>query len=117
MKNFGYINNNTYLWACILVCYIGCAKTAFSPAIFRQSSVHCLRDYIINEDAGGTWTQVGNTPQNIGGFLVGDNPCIEWGSLACGQYTLKYKVGAACCQDSVIISPIKCCLVGSSTCN
>ena len=86
-------------------------------AVFKKLSTHCLRDWITGEDAGGYWVQQGVTPQDISGLLVGESPCINWDSLACGKYTLMYIVGDQCCRDTATISPIKCCLTGISNCN
>lgn len=105
---------------------VGCASERQLPianagqdecATFRRMATHCLRDWLTGEDAGGTWSQIGATPQNISSLLVGDNPCIEWSDKACGQYNLMYVVGDACCRDTAYVNPLKCCLTGSSNCN
>lgn len=86
--------------------------------MFRTKAVHCLRDFLTGEDAGGEWQQIGTTPQNLTSLLVGDNPCIEWDPLACGQYNLMYIVGDDCCKDTAYVNPFKCCLtLPPITCN
>lgn len=87
------------------------------PIDFKRSATHCLRDWLIGEDAGGFWEQVGTSPQDVSAELVGDNPCIEWSGKACGQYELMYIVGDICCRDTAYVRPLKCCLTGSSQCN
>ena len=86
-------------------------------AVFKKMATHCLRDWLTGEDSGGTWQQIGTTPQNISSLLVCENPCIEWDPLACGQYNLMYIVGDACCRDTAYVNPLKCCLTGISNCN
>jgi hypothetical protein len=104
--------------------YTGNAGTAIVNLIcfdinskYKAKAVYCLRDFLIGEDAGGEWQQLGIMPQNISSLLVGDNPCIEWSDKTCGQYDLMYIVGDGCCKDTAYVSPIKCCLVGQSNCN
>ncbi len=86
-------------------------------AKFKRMATYCLGDWLTGEDAGGTWEQIGTTPEDISPLLVGDNPCIEWNPLACGQYNLMYIVGDACCRDTAYVNPLKCCLTGISNCN
>jgi hypothetical protein len=83
----------------------------------RRQNVYCLRDFLIGEDAGGNWYQIGILPQDISPLLIGDNPCIEWSDKACGPYHLMYVVGDACCRDTAYVTPLKCCLTGTSNCN
>jgi hypothetical protein len=84
---------------------------------FSKRSVHCLRNFLIDEDGGGTWQQIDTTPQNIRSLLIGDNPCFEWDDKACGLYQLIYIVGDPCCYDTAFVNPLKCCLTGQSICN
>lgn len=83
----------------------------------ERKTVHCLRDFITGEDPGGTWEQVGVSPQNLTSLLIGDNPCFEWNDKACGLYELRYIVGSPCCRDTATINPLKCCANGYSSCN
>ena len=84
---------------------------------YKTSAIHCLRDFLTGEDAGGTWQQIGTTPQDLSALLVGDNPCFEWNDKACGQYEFRYIVGDDCCRDTSVVRPLKCCMTGISTCN
>ena len=84
---------------------------------YKRLAVYCLRDFLTGEDAGGQWQQIGTTPQDLSGLLIGDNPCFEWSDKACGQYEFRYIVGDACCRDTAIVRPLKCCLTGLSNCN
>jgi hypothetical protein len=90
---------------------------AGQSAEFKTSAIHCLRDFLTGEDAGGTWQQIGTTPQDLSALLVGDNPCFEWNDKACGQYEFRYIVGDDCCRDTSVVRPLKCCMTGFSTCN
>lgn len=109
-----------------IIFLIGCASDRQLPianagqnecATFRRMATYCLRDWLTGEDAGGNWQQIGTAPQDISNLLVGDNPCIEWSDKACGQYSLMYIVGDACCRDTAYVNPLKCCLTGISICN
>ncbi len=85
---------------------------------FHSMNIYCLRDFLIGADAGGTWEVITQPAgEDISGQLVGDNPCIAWDTLACGQYELNYIVGDSCCRDTALVRPLKCCLDGSSSCN
>lgn len=87
-------------------------------AIFKKMATYCLRDWLVGEDAGGTWYQIGTTPEDISGELIGDNPCIDWTNKACGPYPLMYVVGDACCRDTAYVNPLKCCpMTGNIICN
>lgn len=96
------------------VCDNGFTSNVANPTFYPTTSTTCILTAI---DAGGYWVQQGVTPQDISGLLVGESPCINWDSLACGKYTLMYIVGDQCCRDTATISPIKCCLTGISNCN
>lgn len=94
------------------------AQINCNPKSFKKSAVYCLRDWLTGEDAGGQWQQIGTAPQDITPLLVGDNPCIEWNPLPCGQYQLMYIVGDACCRDTAYVNPLKCGDCGGGTiCN
>lgn len=82
------------------------------------NAVYCLRDFLIGEDAGGYW-QVVNQPigEDLAPLLIGENPCIEWSDKECGLYSLRYIVGNPCCRDTAVVNPLKCCLIGISTCS
>jgi hypothetical protein len=81
-------------------------------------AIHCLRNFLVGEDGGGMWQQIGTTPQNLSALLIGENPCFEWSDKACGQYEFRYIVGDACCRDTSIVRPLKCCPMGAgSSCN
>lgn len=86
-------------------------------ATFRKMATYCLRDWLTGEDSGGTWEQIGTTPEDISNELIGENPCVSWDNKACGQYHLMYIVGDQCCRDTAFVNPLKCCLVGGSSCN
>lgn len=86
-------------------------------AQFKKMATYCLRDWLLGEDDGGTWEQIGTSPQDLSFLLDGENPCIEWDPLACGQYNLMYIVGDECCRDTAYVNPLKCCLIGISNCN
>ncbi len=107
---------------CLLLLLSSCAAdkrfgNAGQSAEFKTSAIHCLRDFLTGEDAGGTWQQIGTTPQDLSALLVGDNPCFEWNDKACGQYEFRYIVGDDCCRDTSVVRPLKCCMTGISTCN
>lgn len=82
------------------------------------NAVYCLRDFLIGEDAGGYW-QVITQPvgEDLAPLLTGENPCIEWSDKECGLYSLRYIVGNPCCRDTAVVNPLKCCLIGISTCS
>ena len=90
--------------------------------LYQRSAVHCLRDFITGEDAGGSWKIVSKPLGSIllQGDLSGtDNPCIDFANYGCGQYRLQYKVQAQCCADSTLVTINKrCCNVTASlSCN
>lgn len=78
--------------------------------------VRCLRSMVVGGQNGGFWKQWGG-PQDMTALLVGDNPCWEWSTVACGQYTFRYYVQTPCCIDSTTIRPRKCCSSVVITCN
>ncbi len=85
---------------------------------FKVKTQYCLRDFLTGEDSNGTW-QVRIEPDgsDLTPLLIGDNPCINFATLPCGQYELMYIVGDPCCRDTATIKPLKCCLNGGySTC-
>jgi hypothetical protein len=92
------------------------AGNADDCIVFQRKAVHCLRNFLTGEDAGGTWQQVGTTPQDLSGLLIGENPCFEWSDKACGQYEFMYIVGDPCCYDTSYVRPLKCCLTIISNC-
>lgn len=89
---------------------------------YRGLAVNCLRDFLVDEDAGGTWKliekPVGSvlTQSNLDGT---DNPCLDFANYGCGLYIVQYKVVQPCCQDSTRLRINKrCCNVtGSLVCN
>jgi hypothetical protein len=89
---------------------------------YRALAVHCMRDFLVGEDAGGDWSIV---EKPVGSILVQsdldgtDNPCIDFADYGCGIYRLKYKVQNTCCKDSSIVRINKrCCNVTASlSCN
>jgi hypothetical protein len=84
----------------------------------ESRAITCLRDMLINEDPGGTWSVVLQpVGSNLQPLLTGDNPCIQFSNLPCGQYELRYIVGDICCRDTSIVRPLKCCLTASTICN
>jgi len=114
-----------FKFSCFLILFLSSCATdkRFGNAgqdnceMFSTKAVHCLRDFLIGEDAGGTWQQIGTTPQDLSSLLIGDNPCFEWNDKACGQYEFRYIVGDACCRDTSVVRPLKCCMTGFSNCN
>lgn len=113
------------IYTVLIVSVWSCSKEALERSnagmdkcsVFKELATHCLRDWLIGEDAGGHWEQVGTSPEDISSELIGDNPCIEWSGKACGQYELMYIVGDTCCRDTAYVRPLKCCMTGSSSCN
>ncbi len=104
----------------ILICilFLGCNNKMLPKKTVEAKAVKCLRDFLDGEDSGGTWELVSEpAPSGISGLLVGDNPCIEWSNKPCGTYQLRYIVGDVCCRDTSYITPTKCCIVGTSSCN
>lgn len=90
---------------------IGNSGEAFDDCIqYSTKAVRCLRDFLIGEDGGGTWAQIGTTPEDLSSLLVGENPCFEWSGRECGQYEFMYIVGDPCCYDTSYVRPLKCCL-------
>ncbi len=89
---------------------------------YRSLAIHCMRDFLVGEDAGGTWKLI-NKPSGsilLQSDLDGtDNPCIDFSNYGCGVYRVQYKVVAPCCRDSVAFNINKrCCNVTSTlTCN
>jgi hypothetical protein len=89
---------------------------------YRAMAVHCLRDFLTGEDAGGAWTIV---EKPIGSILVQgdldgtDNPCVDFADYGCGIYIIQYKVTQPCCVDSSRVRLNKrCCNVtGTLSCN
>jgi len=89
---------------------------------YRAMAVHCLRDFLVGEDSGGSWTIV---EKPLGSILIqddiddSDNPCIDFANYGCGLYRLQYKVIDLCCKDSTIVRINKrCCNVTASlSCN
>lgn len=118
-----------YLFIIILLTFFAsCAKEASIPdpslKRVRLNQIYCLRDFLIGEDPGGTWSIVtipeGSTlsPSN----LTGDNPCLNFNNFGCGSYTLQYKVFSttcAGCADSTQINLLlRCCeVVGEAFCS
>ena len=104
--------------------FIGCVQEP--PNVGKKSnygiqSIYCLRDGLINEDNGGTWTQlnIGSAPADLTTELTGDNPCIEFDNYPCGSYEFQYKVQNQCCADSTTINILKpcCTAIVNITCN
>lgn len=82
----------------------------------RKNATHCLRDFIVGEDDGGTWTII-SAPSGFNPNLAGDNPCLDFSVSPSGSYTLRYTVTTACCSAYTDVFLIKCGLSASSICN
>jgi hypothetical protein len=98
-----------------LIILAGCRVQ--KETIVSSRAIYCLRDMLVGEDPGGTWSVVTEPPTaNLTPLLTGDNPCIQWSVQPCGQYELRYIAGDACCRDTSYVRPRKCCLEVEITC-
>ncbi len=109
----------------LFIFFFGCVSLRIPPKIgvatdyvinnSNAKAVRCLGDLLVGEDAGGQWTAVSAPVGAVIPALVGDNPCVN--ITTCGAYVFKYRLVNACCKDSVSINILKCCIIGTSTCN
>ncbi len=82
----------------------------------RRSTSVCLRDLLVGEDSGGTWTLISPTgPFNP--TLTGDNPCVDFSTAPGGLYTFRYTITTLCCAFYTDGKIRKCAITGTSTCN